>query len=235
MSKHSFYIHEHSYVTICPNRKWGHRCSSYPLSYPCFRPLGASTTHMRFSRPLMRPKHCKLSARAVTSLECGSRPGEAQSTPWLGRFAASGEPPQARRVFRDQNYAWTGRSRHPCQLATGRHQGRCTYYKLLKLPANSRGITFCQEYHDVQRMVSRKDIRISATWMIGAGITYSLTYTMYVHYILYVPINKECYIFSQNVCAKNGVKNKTSEYVQRVGLAIRIQWHKICKIKHKNM
>ena len=108
---------------------------------PSCRPLGASTTHMRSSRPLMRSKHCKLSARPVTSPECGSQ--EAQST----RFA--GEPP--RRVFRDQNYARTGRSRHPCQRA--RHQGRCTQDQPLKIPADSRGITFCQEY--VQRMVSR--------------------------------------------------------------------------------
>ena len=85
----------------------------------------------------------KLLQKAVTSQECGSR--EAQST----RFA--GGPP--RRVYRDQDYARTGRSRHPCQRA--RLQGRCTPDQLLKIPADSRGITstFCQEY--VQRMVLR--------------------------------------------------------------------------------
>ena len=108
---------------------------------PSCRLLEASTTHMRSSRPLMRSKHCKLLARAVTSPECGLR--ESQST----RFA--GGPPQ--RVHREQNYARTGRPQHPCQRA--RHKGRCSQDQLLKLPADSRGITFCQEY--VQRMVSR--------------------------------------------------------------------------------
>ena len=69
--------------------------------------------------------------------------GKAQTT----RFA--GGP--RRRVYRDQNYARTGRSRHPCQRA--RLQGRCTPDQLLKIPADSGSITFCQEH--VQRMVLR--------------------------------------------------------------------------------
>ena len=46
------------------------------------------------------------------------------------------------------------------------------------------------------------------------------------------------HIFTQmmsRICAQNGAKNKTSEYVQRMGLAMRICRHKICKINVKNM
>ena len=118
-----------------------------PCLVPSCRPLGASTTHMRSSRPLMRSKQCKLMARAVTSPECGS--WEAQST----RFA--GGPP--RRVYRDQNYARTGRSRHPCQRA--RHQGRCTQDQLSKTPADSRGITFCLEYTMIGAYFHKNDVK----------------------------------------------------------------------------
>ena len=35
---------------------------------------------------------------------------------------------------------------------------------------------------------------------------------MFIDYILYAKINKECYVFSKPKCAKNGAKNKTLEY-----------------------